>query len=376
MNRRQIGFLVVLTIMAFLAGMWIRSRIAVEPIVPKDELAPVIHVSDLELDYLAKWEPLTNTSAIDEKDGELNHLIQWQGEVNTAIPGDYEVLFWVEDASGNRAEVIQKVRVLDPYAGIVPENQVFVTPTEKNVQLYHLIMEHYIKDWEKIGFYYEDLSTGEVIAIRPNVQYLTASTGKLMVLMPLMDRVSKGTVDLNEMVPYLPEDFTHGTGAIKYYDLSKPGLAFSLRTLVQFAAVNSDNIAFRMLWRFLGKEEVYAYYEEVIGHETNHDELETSAADAAKMMKLLYYSEGEHYEVLRHHLKNSLYPILIAELLPHGITAHKVGFYEGNIHDTAIVYGPSGDYLLSIYTDMLLDGYDTIAALSLKIYDFKNAPSP
>lgn len=341
-------------------------------VIPPDELAPQLNVSDQTLDFQQQWDPLEGVTATDETDGDLIQKVQWQGEVFTDQPDDYEILFWVEDAAGNRTEKTSIVTVINPFINDMPGYEVFVTPTEANIQIYQMVKEHFKDDWDKVGFYYENLTTGEVVAVRPNVQYLTASTGKMMVLMPLMDRVSKGTADLDEMIPYLPQDFTYGTGAIKYFDLTKPGLAFSLRTLAQYASVNSDNIAFRMLWRYLGTEEVYSFYEDVIGHETNRVDLETSAADAAKIMKLLYYSEGDHYDVLRYNLKNSLYPILIAELLPAGITAHKVGFYEGNIHDTAIVYGPNGDYLLSIYTDMLLEGYESIPEISLKIYNFKN----
>ena len=349
-----------------------RMGILEQVVIPKDELPPELIVSEQTLDYQQEWNPLEGVTATDETDGDLIQKVQWQGEVFSDQPDRYEILYWVEDAAGNRTEKKGIITVLNPYVDDMPGYEVFVTPTEANAQIYQMVKEHFAEDWDKVGFYYEDLTTGEVVAIRPNVQYLTASTGKLMVLMPLMDRVSKGTADLNEMVQYLPSDFAPGTGAIKYHDLTQPGLAFSLRTLMQFASVNSDNIAFRMLWRYLGTEDVYSYYESIIGHETNRVDLETSAADAAKIMKLLYYSVGEHYDVLRYNLKHSLYPILIAELLPAGITAHKVGFYEGNIHDTAIVYGPNGDYLLSIYTDMLLEGYESIPEISLKIYNFKN----
>jgi hypothetical protein len=341
-------------------------------VVPRDEISPELNISEQILDFQEEWHPMEGVTATDDIDGDLTQSVQWQGEVFSDIPDDYEINYWVEDAAGNRTEKSRTVKVLNPYVDDMPGYEVFVTPTETNIKIYQMVKEHFAEDWDKVGFYYEDLTTSEVIAIRPNVQYLTASTGKLMVLMPLMDRVSQGTVDLDEMVQYLPIDFAPGTGAIKYRDLTQPGLSFSLRTLVQYASINSDNIAFRMLWRYLGTEEVYSYYESIIGHDTNRVDLETSALDAAKIMKLLYYSVGDHYDVLRYNLKNSLYPILIAELLPPGITAHKVGFYEGNIHDTAIVYGPNGDYLLSIYTDMLLEGYESIPEISLKIYNFKN----
>jgi beta-lactamase class A len=237
------------------------------------------------------------------------------------------------------------------------------------VDVLQLVIDHFGVDLDKIGFYYEDLSTGEVVQIQAEQQFRTASVSKMIVLMALMDAVTLGTADLEDVVVYSPNDFEWGSGVIAYEDLSQPNLAFEVGTLAEYAVVYSDNIAFNMLWRYMGTEEVYTFFEEVIGHETNRGVLYMSAEDAAKLMGLLYESEGEHYDTLRENLKNTVFPILLEEYLPEGAVAHKVGFYLSYLHDAGIVFTDNGDYVLSVFSMDLPNGYESIAELSLKIYE-------
>jgi beta-lactamase class A len=240
--------------------------------------------------------------------------------------------------------------------------------------LMQIVQDHFGDDLGKIGFYYEDLATGAVVQFQADQQFRTASVSKMIVLMALMDRVSAGSADLNDLVVYSPNDFEWGSGVIAYEDLSQPNLAFDVGTLAEYAVVYSDNIAFNMLWRYLGTEEVYTYFESIIGHETNRGILFMSAEDASKLMKLLYVSEGEHYDTLRENLKNTIFPILLEEYLPAGTIAHKVGFYLDYLHDSGIVYTANGDYVISVFSIGLPNGYESIAELSLKIYESKINP--
>jgi len=246
-----------------------------------------------------------------------------------------------------------------------------IEETEIKEDLLQLVKDHFGDELDNIGFYYEDLSTGEVVQIQAEQQFRTASVSKMIVLMALMDRISLGTASLDDLVVYSPYDFEWGSGVIAYEDLSQPNLAFKVGTLAEYAVVYSDNIAFNMLWRYLGTEEVYTYFESVIGHETNRGVLFMSAEDASKLMKVLYESEGEHYDTLRENLKNTIFPILLEQYLPAGSVAHKVGFYLNYLHDSGIVYTEKGDYIISVFSMGLANGYESIAELSLKIYESK-----
>jgi len=268
----------------------------------------------------------------------------------------------------NRDESIGQAEIL------VEMKEEFIEEIEIKSDLMQLVEDHFGDDLGKIGFYYEDLGTGEVVQFQADQQFRTASVSKMIVLMALMDRVSAGSVDLNDLVVYSPYDFEWGSGIIAYEDLSQPNLAFDVGTLAEYAVVYSDNIAFNMLWRYLGTEEVYTYFESVIGHETNRGILFMSAEDASKLMKLLYESEGEHYDTLRENLKNTIFPILLEQYLPPETVAHKVGFYLDYLHDSGIVYTTNGDYIISVFSIGLPNGYESIAELSLKIYESKINP--
>ena len=237
------------------------------------------------------------------------------------------------------------------------------------VDILQLVKDHFGEDIAKVGFYYEDLASGEVVQLQADQQFRTASVSKMIVLMALMERVTLGTASLSDVVVYSPNDFEWGSGVIAYDDLSQPYPAYEVGTLAEYAVVYSDNIAFNMLWRYLGTEEVYTFFERVIGHETNRGVLFMSAEDAAKLMKLLYESEGAHYDTLRENLKHTIFPILLEEYLPAGSVAHKVGFYLSYLHDAGIVYSEHGDYILSVFSVDLPNGYEAIAELSLKIYE-------
>ena len=179
-----------------------------------------------------------------------------------------------------------------------------------SVDILQLVKDHFGEDADKVGFYYEDLVSGEVVQMQADQQFRTASVSKMIVLMALMERVSLGTASLSDVVVYSPYDFEWGSGVIAYEDLSQPYVAYQVGTLAEYAVVYSDNIAFNMLWRYLGTEEVYEFFERVIGHETNRGVLYMSAEDAAKLMKLLYEGEGAHYDTLRENLKHTVFPIL------------------------------------------------------------------
>ena len=247
-----------------------------------------------------------------------------------------------------------------------PENEGFATNA---VDILQLVQDHFGENAEKVGFYYEDLVSGEVVRMQADLQFRTASVSKMIVLMALMERVSLGTASLSDVVVYSPNDFEWGSGVIAYEDLSQPYVAYQVGTLAEYAVVYSDNIAFNMLWRYLGTEEVYEFFERVIGHETHRGVLYMSAEDAAKLMKLLYEGEGAHYDTLRENLKHTVFPILLEEYLPVGSVAHKVGFYMNYLHDAGIVYSEKGDYILSVFSVDLPNGYEAIAELSLKIYE-------
>ena len=58
------------------------------------------------------FDPMAGVSATDNVDGDLTNAITVDGQVNTAVPGDYELTYSVSDKAGNTTKVTRTVTVL------------------------------------------------------------------------------------------------------------------------------------------------------------------------------------------------------------------------------------------------------------------------
>ena len=86
-----------------------------------DEVAPVITLTGdnpMELEVGEEYvEP--GATAEDNVDGDVTDSIKINGEVNTGVPGEYEIVYTVSDAAGNEATEIRIVNVVDKTAPVI-----------------------------------------------------------------------------------------------------------------------------------------------------------------------------------------------------------------------------------------------------------------
>src|SRR5699024_907292 len=89
-----------------------------------DEVAPVITLNGdnpIELEVGEEYaEP--GATAEDDVDGDVTDFIQISGEVNTNEPGEYEVVYTVSDAAGNKTTETRIVNVVDKTAPVITLN--------------------------------------------------------------------------------------------------------------------------------------------------------------------------------------------------------------------------------------------------------------
>ena len=81
----------------------------------EDSNIPVITLNGPNPQYVAKDSVYNEPgySAIDEEDGDISEMVKVEGEVNTAIEGEYILKYNVFDNAGNAAEEKQReVKVL------------------------------------------------------------------------------------------------------------------------------------------------------------------------------------------------------------------------------------------------------------------------
>lgn len=229
------------------------------------------------------------------------------------------------------------------------------------------ILNYLGEESKYVSIVYYDLNNETGFEINKDIDYRSASTAKLFTVLCLYDYVHKNILDINEEIYYTPNDYEGGTGIMQGMDLSRP---YSLKELADYSILHSDNIAFNMILRKIGYNEVINYYENIIGHNIEGT-ITMSASDGAKLLLKLYKNEENNplYNDLINNLKNTDFKNRIERDLPMYSVAHKIGSYDSYIHDIGIVY-TENPYILTVFTNKLGYAEDKIGDISKIIYDY------
>ena len=98
------------------------------------------------------------------------------------------------------------------------------------------------------------LETGRRVSLHGAERFPMASTYKVPIAIQLLTRVERGELSLDQMIPLEPGDLHPGSGTLT--DLfNKPGLALSVRNLLELMLLISDNSATDVLLRLAGGPE-------------------------------------------------------------------------------------------------------------------------
>jgi beta-lactamase class A len=193
----------------------------------------------------------------------------------------------------------------------------------------------------RYGVVVSDPSTGETISMDPDGRFLAASINKLPVLMALYRSAATGTVDLEDKISMQASDIqAYGTGSL----FTKPvGHTITLRECAEYLIKESDNTAWKMLDRYLGRDfirsELYAagarsteYWipntttpnDVLIMLEKISDPSYTSPDLSAEMLALMTNTDFE--DRLPHLLP------------PDARVSHKIGSYGATFGDAGVVF--------------------------------------
>ncbi|MDD2458231.1 MAG: serine hydrolase [Eubacteriales bacterium] len=318
------------------------------------------------LDVGQSFDPLDGVTAVDEIDGDLTPDVQLEGEVDTSRTGAFTLTYSVADSSGNEARMVRTVTVSDPFAHLRGANVITTTGSGAASKPLHAVLEYLDLDVRFMGIVYQDLTTGDGFVINPDNQYRSASTAKVFVNMALYDAIDRGVYSLDQKIQYESSDFESGTGILQGMDLKIP---YALSTLADYAVIYSDNIAFNMIRRFVGRQETFDYYESIIGHPTNRTNTSMGAADAAALMNELYTSDSANFQHMLDVMRQTQFNDMLPRFLPQGIVAHKVGFYNTVYHDIGIVFDGDKPYILTVFSEGLTYPSDKIATVSKLVYE-------
>lgn len=208
----------------------------------------------------------------------------------------------------------------------------------------------------KYGVYVEDLHSGLRVNLDGDDRYIAASTTKFPVSLFTFYHASLGELDLAMQVEYLPQDRTGGTGVIQHAPF---GTRYALRQLCYHAIVDSDNIAWHMLYRVLGEPRIKEWMRSIGGRHAPSGYNVASPTDYAIYYKyLLEFAERQPGlgGTLLDWLKRSGYYHWAPKYLPSYVPmAHKIGAWPTAINDVGIVFQPRSPYLLCLMSDLTND---------------------
>jgi len=283
----------------------------------------------------------------------------------------------------------------------------------------------------RLGVAVKHLGTGEAASLNGDEIFPTASVFKVPVIVELYRQVEGGTVSLDERVVLREADKVPGSGILK--ELS-PGLALTLRDLVELMVILSDNTATDLVVEKVGMVNINATIRrlglektgvvadcrdilfDLIGLGELADEEKTiglfneRARSAARegtwslgveennvttpkeMLRLLeMISEGEAASrescdaILETMGRCQTGGYRIPKHLPQGAeVAHKTGSLPGIRNDAGIVAIPDGGgrYVISCFTKEAADNYaaeEAVAWVSKEVYDhlaFQSGSAP
>jgi beta-lactamase class A len=215
-----------------------------------------------------------------------------------------------------------------------------------------------------VGYIVKDMHSGRIVSSNDSKVFLSASLIKLPILVATFQAVDDGLVTLNQTFTLRREDKKGGSGVLKY---AAPGTVLTLRELLEYMIIQSDNTAAELIIQQLGfdylratfrrlglqRTEIHPEGFNLTGRRVSEDN-KTTASDMAFLLEKIYTRElvspeasDEMLVILKHQKLRDRLP----RYLPTGWEiAHKTGLLRRACHDVGIVFSPSGDYLICVMT--------------------------
>jgi beta-lactamase class A len=190
-----------------------------------------------------------------------------------------------------------------------------------------------------------DPSSSETVALNADRSFPAASLTKLPVLFALYRTAARGEVNLEDEISILPSDVQdYGTGVLyRYPDRYPVGYTMTLRECARFMIEESDNTAWVMLNRYLGRGYIETELDRIGATSTAYWHPNTTTPnDVLLMLKTIadpsYTSPRLSSEMLGL-MTNTSFEDRLPEPLPEETrVAHKIGSYGDTFSDAGVVF--------------------------------------
>jgi len=201
------------------------------------------------------------------------------------------------------------------------------------------INNYYNRSYNYFSFAYKDIFTGFTVSYNANQDIFTASAIKGPTDIYIYEMASQGKVDLDEVVTYTSNYYNTGSGVLKNKPINSQ---YSIRTLLEYSTVTSDNAAHNMLMDKYGRENMLNFWSNLGTNAiftANNNWGVMNAHDALIYMSELYrfYAQDDVYgeAIMNNFIK--AYPTFLkgkSDVL----VANKSGWSGTAIHDVAIIF--------------------------------------
>ena len=186
-----------------------------------------------------------------------------------------------------------------------------------------------------------DPSSGESVKMAADEKFLAASLNKLPVLMALYRSAAVGEVNLDDKITMQASDVqAYGTGVLY---LRPVGYTLTLRECATLLIKDSDNTAWKMLDRYLGRDYIRAELYRVGARSTEYWIPNTTTPnDILLMLKKISdpsyttpYLSAEMLDIMT----NTSFEDRLPQPLPEGTrVSHKIGSYGTTFSDAGLVF--------------------------------------
>ncbi len=189
-----------------------------------------------------------------------------------------------------------------------------------------------------------DPSSGERVAMDADRRFLAASLNKLPVLMTLYKAAASGEVDLDDEISMQASDVqAYGTGVLYTYPV---GHTMTLRECARLLIKKSDNTAWKMLDRYLGRDYIRAELYRVGARSTEYWIPNTTTPnDVLLMLEKISdpsYTTPDLSAEMLDVMANTAFEDRLPQPLPEGTrVSHKIGYYGTTFADAGVVF-PEG----------------------------------
>jgi beta-lactamase class A len=216
----------------------------------------------------------------------------------------------------------------------------------------------------RVAIYTKDLKRGWEWSYRADDLFPSASLIKVPVMIGVFEKINRGELALGQQLQLKRRLRAGGSGSLKW---SRDGVKLTVRQLLDHLIMESDNTAMRILIDEVGIGYLQRQFQRMglVYTEIYPEGLSLSSArvryenfTTAREMSMLFEKvyRGEMVDrsssgLMLEILKQKKAPSRLAKNLPVGWEiAHKTGLLRRACHDSAVIFSPEGDYIITVLT--------------------------